>query len=349
MLIVRPVELSDLPALERLASISGIGLTTLPPDSKLLRKRIRNSLDAFAKVADDLEAPAGEAYLFVLQDTHLDAVVGVCAIYSKTGGYEPFYAYRIEDETFSSTQLDIHKIVPTLKLIEDHNGPSEIGSLFLHPDYRRSGNGRFLQLVRFLFVAERPHLFEPTLISEIRGVCDDQGNSPFWDAVGRHFFGIDFSRADRLSVFNKRFIAELMPDHPIYISMLPESARSVIGKPHPDSARAMQNLMAEGFSFANAVDIFDAGPCLSCPRDQIRTVRESRQAIFAGTIEGPVHSAPFMICSGGNTFRACVGGLLIEPPDRIRLAVDVAAALGLSPGDKVRHAPLHPAAAPRDS
>jgi arginine/ornithine N-succinyltransferase beta subunit len=39
---------------------------------------------------------------------------------------------------------------------------------------------------------------------------------------GRHFFGIDFGEADRLSVVNKKFIADLMPDHPIYIPLLAE-------------------------------------------------------------------------------------------------------------------------------
>lgn len=145
-----------------------------------------------------------------------------CA-YSKVGGFEPFYSYRIEKETFKSSQIQISKEVPILRLHEEHNGPSEVGSLFLHPDYRRGGNGWFLSLIRFVFVAEHPHFFEDSIISEIRGVIDENDNSPFWDAIGRHFFGIDFKQADYLSVVNKKFIAELMPDHPIYITMLPGS------------------------------------------------------------------------------------------------------------------------------
>ena len=47
---------------------------------------------------------------------------------------------------------------------------------------------------------------------------------------------------------NKKFIADLMPDHPIYIPLLPYSAQEVIGKPHKESAPAVKNLKAEGSS-----------------------------------------------------------------------------------------------------
>ena len=49
------------------------------------------------------------------------------------------------------------------------------------------------------------------MIAEMRGVIDDQGRSAFWDAVGKHFFEIDFPKADYLSMVNKKFIADLMP------------------------------------------------------------------------------------------------------------------------------------------
>lgn len=340
MLIVRPVALEDLDALEALATQTGVGLTTFPPDKKFLRKRIKASLASFEKVAEEPEAPAAEAYLFVMEDLGDRQIVGVCGIFAKTGGYEPFYAYLVESEHFASAQIGIDKEVPILRLHENHNGPSEVGSLFLHPNYRRSGNGRFLQLVRFLFVAEYPHLFESTVITEIRGVSDEQGNSPFWDAIGRHFFGIDFKQADYLSVVNKKFIAELMPDHPIYISMLPDAARAVIGKPHEQSVRAVENLKAEGFAYSNAVDIFDAGPCFECKRDEIRTVRESRRAIVAGGVDMPIASEQFMICTTQMPFRACVSGLLIEPPDKLRLPNEVITALQIQIGQSVRYAAL---------
>ena len=45
--------------------------------------------------------------------------------------------------------------------------------------------------------------------------------------------------------------------------MLPESARAVIGVPHPSGRAAMQMLEREGFEFDGYVDIFDGGPTMA--------------------------------------------------------------------------------------
>ena len=156
-----------------------------------------------------------------MQEVDGGKVIGASGIVSKVGGFEPFYAYRLETHVIDSKLLGVHKGIKSLHLVREHDGPAEVGSLFLSPDYRKKDFGRFLQLVRFLFVAEHPEAFEPTIVSELRGVIDDDGHSPFWDAVGKHFFEIDFPRADYLSVVNKKFIADLMPTYPIYVSLLP--------------------------------------------------------------------------------------------------------------------------------
>jgi arginine N-succinyltransferase len=342
MLIVRPAESADLDQLEQLALLAGVGLTTLPADRKFLGKRLRASQAAFANLAETLEQPADETFLFVLEDIESKSLLGVSGLFSKVGGFEPFYAYRIESEVFESKYLKIRHEVRQLKLHEDHNGPTEIGSLFLHPDHRRGGSGRFLQLVRFLFMAEHPGRFESSIISEIRGVVDTAGNSPFWDAVGRHFFGIDFRQADHLSAVNKRFIAELMPDHPIYIAMLPGSARDVIGVAHEQSRRAISNLEAEGFRFANMVDIFDAGPILSCPRDDIRTIRASRRGVVLHSSGTTLDAPSYIVCTTGPRFRAVVTPLRIEAEVKITMPSQAISALGISTGDTVRYAPVQP-------
>ena len=62
-----------------------------------------------------------------------------------------------------------------------------------------------------------------------------------------------------------------MPKHPIYTAMLPESARAVMGVPHPSGRAAMRMLESEGFAHEGYVDIFDGGPTMAAPTDQIRT------------------------------------------------------------------------------
>jgi len=343
MVVIRPVTAADEDAMVELAGLAGAGLTTLPKDRKLLSKRIAKSIESFRAAAD---RPGGESYLFVMEHLDEHRVVGACGITSKVGGFQPFWSYKIESVLFESKIINVNKEVPILKIYEEHDGPCEIGSLFLHPDFRHNGNGRLLQLVRFLFMAEQPERFESTVVSEIRGVLDDGGHSPFWDALGHHFFDIDFTQADRLSVINKKFIAELMPRHPIYIPLLPQAAQAVIGKPHRDAVRAAQNLEDEGFRFNNMVDIFDAGPVLSCPRDEIRTVRDSRKHTV-GAIGEPSADAPACMIgtTGVTSFRACKGRVELFGAG-VRIDAKCAAALGVSAGDAVRLAELYPPPAP---
>lgn len=337
MVVVRPVQASDLDQLLALAQLTGIGLTTLPNDRDYLSRRIRNSRRAFESIPDQ---PAGECYLFVMEDLATNAVIGTSGIVSKVGGFEPFYSYAIEKTLFHSDVIKVNKEVPILSLRENHDGPAEIGTLFLHPNFRHNGNGRLLQLVRFLFMAEYPDAFERTVVSEMRGVSDAHGRSPFWDAIGRHFFDIDFRRADYLSIVNKRFIADLMPDHPIYIPLLPKEAQDVIGAPHEQSKPAVKNLESEGFVFANEVDIFDAGPVYRCEREQIRTIRESSRMVVREIIE-QLESPKFMITTSGREFRAVQGGVQIAE-NEIRINRECAAALNVQVNDTVRVAPMFP-------
>jgi arginine N-succinyltransferase len=339
MVVIRPVAMADLDPLLELAGLAGAGLTTLPKDRELLNKRIDKSLRSFASNPD---RPGGETYLFVMEDPRENRVVGACGIISKVGGFQPFYGYRIDKVLFESKVISVRKEVPVLTLTAEHDGPCEIGSLFLHPDYRGGGNGRFLQLVRFLFIAERPEIFESTVVSEIRGVIDEQNRSPFWNALGQHFFGIDYVAADRLSVINKKFIAELMPKHPIYIPLLPKCAQEVIGKPHSESVRAVKNLEEEGFTFSGMVDIFDAGPVMSAARDEIRAIKKSRQAAIAGIADGKIDGADFMISTTRGEFRACKSPLDLNHPEGVRISGESAAALKIHVGDTIRFVELHP-------
>jgi arginine N-succinyltransferase len=125
--------------------------------------------------------------------------------------------------------------------------------------------------------------------------------------------------------------------------LLPPAAQRVIGKVHESSIPALKNLQAEGFTISSMVDIFDAGACVSCPRDEIRTVRQSRTAIVE-QISGDVIDSPTqMIGSFTPTFRATIGPLRILAPDRIGLNAQVADVLKISVGSSIRYASLRPA------
>src|SRR5438046_10223693 len=111
----------------------------------------------------------------------------------------------------------------------------------------------------------------------MRGYVDQTGRSPFWEAVGRHFFEFDFYRADVLcGLGEKQFIADLMPRHPIYLPLLRPEVQAVVGRVHHDTEPALALLRAEGFEPVNEVDIFDAGPLVRANVDEIRTIRQAR-------------------------------------------------------------------------
>lgn len=340
MLYVRPIEASDLDALVRLSRRAGYGLTTLPPDPDLLGKRIEESLRSFARRA---EKPGGETYLFALVDPD-EGLVGISGIVAKVGGFEPFYAYRLEQEIHESRSLNKRLVIDTLHLVKEHNGPSEIGSLFLTPAHRRGSNGRLLSLGRFLFMADHPHCFDDQVLAEMRGRIDHQGQSPFWEAVGRHFFDMEFPHADYLVMKDKSFLAELMPRHPVYLPLLPKAAQDVVNQVHPDSAPALHLLESEGFARNGMVDIFEGGPVVSCQRTRIRTVRESKKVRISGIGSGNKQGLPFLLSNTlAQGYRACVA-YPAEAQEGLHITGETAAALQVKTGDEVRIAPLRPAA-----
>lgn len=347
MMVIRPVTVNDIDGLLDLANLSTYGLTTLPKDRELLERRARHASRCFKTVEDDAHPNAsgaeGQSYLFALHDTDANKLVGISGLESKLGGFHPFYYYKIETSVHQSKALEMRKEIPTLQLVAEHDGPSELCSLFLHPAYRKGGMGRVLSVSRFLFLAQFPTLFDPTVIAEMRGVIDEQGRSPFWDAVGTHFFGMDFPMADYLSIKVKELTGELLPRHPIYLPLLPKTAQAVVGKVHPRTEPALAILKKEGFDYNGWVNIFEGGPVITCHRDEIRGVRESRETIVAAIESRPIESEQYVVSvsNAGRVFAACEAKLKVED-GCVTLTREVASALEVSVGDTVRYVKLRP-------
>ena len=63
-----------------------------------------------------------------------------------------------------------------------------------------------------MFLAQFRERFPQRLCAELRGHFDANGTSPFWRAVGSHFYQIDFNAADYLSSHGRKaFLAGRMP------------------------------------------------------------------------------------------------------------------------------------------
>jgi arginine N-succinyltransferase len=344
MFYVRPIARDDLPALLTLSERTGTGLTSLPANAERLEQRIERSLASFAGTADKADL----LYAFVLVDGDSDTVVGISAIRGAVGLNEPWYNYHVGTQVHASRELDVYTAAPTLFLTNDHTGHSELSSLFVDVRHRRARNGPLIAKARLLFIAEFAERFAPKIIAEMRGRLDANGKSPFWEGLGRHFFSIEYSRADHLTgIGQKAFIAELMPRHPVYTTLLPPEARAVIAQVHADTEAARAMLESEGFRYEGYVDIFDAGPTLECFRDDIRAVRQSQTLPVAIDEENPVpDSLPdeviWLVSNRSfEDFRA----ILAPAPPRIArfpLLPHAATALGVDAGDTVRAVPLSP-------
>lgn len=271
--IIRAARPDDVQPMYEMAKRTGGGFTNLPPDRKALTAKLERSAAAFARDDDDV---ADDLFVFVLENTTTGDVRGTCQIFSAVGQKWPFYSYRIGALTQHSEELGRTFRADILNLSTDLEGTTEVGGLFLHPSERAGGLGMLLARTRYLFIRNHRARFHDRTLAELRGVIDEAGGSPFWDGVAGRFFGMNFQDADEFNAkHGNQFIADLMPKHPVYIAMLPESAKSVIGVPHPSGRAAMRMLENEGFSWENYVDIFDGGPTMTVRTDQIRSVREA--------------------------------------------------------------------------
>jgi arginine N-succinyltransferase len=333
--LLRPVRETDAEALFHLVGTIGHGLTSLPNDPDFLTHRIDDSLRAFDP---RVRKPGGEIYLFVLEDCATGELVGTSGILSRVGGFDPFYTYRIREHVQEYPPLNIRRHLKSLHLTRSHKGPTELCSLFLQREHRTGGLGKLLSLSRFTFMQAFPERFDTEIIAELRGYIDADNRSPFWEAVGVKFFEKDYYTADILSgVGEKDFIEALMPKFPIYISLLPESARSVIGEVHPHTEAARRILLGEGFQQTNEVDIFDAGPILKARRDQLRTWKAARTGMVAeGNPDGPDRQTA-IVSNESLDFRSLITGIVPGGGDAITLSSDAVGRLRLKPGDRVRY------------
>ena len=354
MFVLRAIQADDAGALLALARQAGSGMTTLKPDTPALEARVDRAVRSFAG-----QLPAEEAdYLFVLEagpgGEGAGQVVGVSALKAAVGLHEPFYNFRLGRLVHSSRELGIYADKRTLFLTNDYTGCAELCTLYLAPACRGGHSGRLLSKARLMYAAHALERLPETLIAELRGFQREDGSSPFWDSLGRHFFRMDFDRADDISSLgSKSFIAELMPRYPVYTDFLTDEARAAIGAVHRGTAPARRLLEQEGFWYEGYVDIFDAGPVLQGHTRHLRIVRDGQLAIAArgaaapaaaaASADGSDSVAPLLVANtAGSDFRVIVTTTTALRYGRLPLDTQQLDALHLAEGDPVRVATLNP-------
>jgi arginine N-succinyltransferase len=328
---VRAATMKDLKPLYEMAKLTGGGFTNLPPDRKALTAKLARSSLAFSSRE---AGPRDELFVVVIENTETGDVRGTAQIFTHIGQSAPFYSYRVTTLTKHSKELGRTFRAEMLNLVTDLEGYSEVGGLFLHPAERAGGLGLLLARSRYLFIAMHRARFSDRLLAELRGIIDERGGSPFWDGVAGKFFGMSFQEADYFNAINgNQFIADLMPRHPVYTAMLPDTARSAIGLPHPSGRAAMRMLEAEGFHYEGYIDIFDGGPTMTARTD---TVASIANAVVARLDQiGAAGGERALVATGELESFRCALGRVLHTEAGVSLDEEAATVLGVSPGDAI--------------
>jgi len=336
MYLLRPARPEDLPQILELACF--LDSLNLPNNERFLSERLARSERAFAQPGP----PAQEReYQFALVD-EAERIVGTCAILSKHGTPElPHLYLRVGQEERHAQSVSVRVKHHTLQLEADHDGPSELGALVLHPDARgRPGwPGKLLSWGRFAYMALHPDCFETHVMAEMRATLDPDGRSAFWDAFGKHFTGMSYAEADRRSALDKNFILDLFPSTPFYASLLDEEVALELGQVHPETRPALRLLEQAGLRWIGEIDPFDAGPFFGAALPEVIPVRETRRVHVAA--ESPPRDAAAWIVSSekGGRFRACATRVDLGG-DQLRLSKDACKRLDANPGDELAVTPL---------
>jgi len=344
MFVIRDVDATDLDDLAAVAR--HLDSVNLPDDRAALAEIVEVSQASFSRslpVAD-------RRFVFVLVDESAarPRVVGVSMIFAQHGTRRSPHVYFdvLEDERYSDT-LDRHFTHRILRIGYNYRGLTEIGGLALEPALRGRPErlGVLLSAVRFLFMARHRAFFLEEVVSELMPPLEADGTSLLWEHLGRHFTGLSYQEADRLSRKNKEFIRALFPAEPLYVSLLPPHVQALIGQVGPHTRGVERFLRRIGFTYAQRIDPFDGGPHFHANLDDITLVRQTRaMKVAVGPRDLPLpiddrasfrlvaverDAAPFFLAAIVPGSEAELVGDKLLLPDAVR------GRLGLAAGDEV--------------
>jgi arginine N-succinyltransferase len=336
MFRLRPATRADLDAMLELARF--LDSPNLPCDEGFLQARLGRSERAFAAPGPpDVEAE----YQLACEDPG-GRVVGTCAILSKHGTPAlPHTFLRVGHEERISKAAGIRAEHVTLRMGACDDGPSELGSLVLHPDVRgRPGwPGKLLSWGRFAYIARHPDAFESTLLAEMRAALDSEGRSAFWEVFGKRFTGMSYEQADRRSATRKQFILDLFPQTTFYATLLDADVVAQLGRVHAETLPAVRLLEQAGFRWNGEIDPFDAGPFYAAATRNVVPIQETRACAVAA-LEDDADALPWIASvEDAAGFRAVATRAALEA-DQILLPEAARKTLGISEGETASLTPL---------
>jgi len=337
MFVVRPVETSDIPALEALATVSTPGVHTLPRTRKTIERAVERSIASFAAQPD---MPSEESYFFVLESADKKSIVGTAAISATAGSSGTFFAFRNDVLSQVSRDLNISHNVHALSLCSDLTSYSQLSSFYMHGRRHAGTEAALLSRTRLLFAAVAPQRFSDKMFASMSGITDINGHSPFWEALGRKFFQMDFLEAERMieGARNRTLIVELMPHYPVYVPLLPGDAQAAMGQVHAEGELPFHILSDEGFEPDEYIDIFDGGPILQAHKNALRSFSHSMtRNVAACPLKDDAPKEMYLVATAREEkFRSMVTHCAVpDLSDHIVLNPEVIRGLDVTAGDSV--------------
>jgi arginine N-succinyltransferase len=250
----------------------------------------------------------------------------------------PRYWYRLGCMVLAAPELRLFHRQRTLLLGNDHTGAAELRAIDvdarLDAGERVAAIRRLVRaaLLRLRITGQGAGAPEPVLIVELPGWRAHDGRSPFWGALGAHFYeGDPAAAAERLGPDWRSHVAALLPREPLLVSFLAQAAQDVLGRPVPAVQATADALRAEGLRDGRYVTIDDGGPIYESPLDVLPGWREAREVLVRQG-DDVAAGEPCLLADASG---ARVVEARLDAVDGAASATAAAlAALGASPGDR---------------
>jgi arginine N-succinyltransferase len=341
MYVVRPVEAADLPKLEALARRDNQRVHTLPQCREALARQVEQSVESFASKA---EMPADERYTFVLEAED-GALAGTASLVAQAGPGASFLSFRQDMMQQLSPDPDVCNDIETLMLCADLSAYSQLSGYHAPGLALGHVHKSLLARSRLMYAALTPQRFAQKFFASLPGPTDRRKGSPFWDAIGRNFFHMDFMQAEALleGTRNRALIVGLMPHYPVYVTLLPPEARLAIATVDPLAQATLDMLFVEGFEARDYVDICDGGPVLQASRHALKSCSSSLRRRVSQRGQGSATGAQrYLVCNAReHGFRAIAASSgPVEQQEFITLSSDQRRLLDVGAGDEVVCVPL---------
>ena len=117
-----------------------------------------------------------------------------------------------------------------------------------------------------------------------------------------------------------------------------DSARAVIGLPHPNGRAAMRMLETEGFTNPGYIDIFDGGPTMVGQVNSLQTIAHA-QDVTLGSVHDDGGEKHLIACGQRAEFRCTYGLVKRASNEGVSLNRESAERLAIEPGQSFTMVP----------